>query len=152
MALPPGETVKGKGVDVEKVYSLLVPAARAIELTVKLAVPVFWIAVVSGGEALPTVTLPKARDAGLRLIAGAAAAATVKELSETVTQPCPGLLGSAFQVVPRGMSDNWLPYQATFHVYVPGEVGAGALSVLGHNGAFTGGFPVPVLLASSTPF
>jgi hypothetical protein len=50
------------------------------------------------------------------------------------------------------MLEYWLPYQATFHVYDPGVVGAGALSVTGHNGAFTGGLPVPVLLASSTPF
>jgi hypothetical protein len=73
--LPPAATVRVDGV---KVYSALVPAARAIELTVRLAVPVFWIATVRV-EGLLTVTFPNARDDGLRLIAGAAAAATVTE-------------------------------------------------------------------------
>jgi hypothetical protein len=42
-------------------------------VTVKAAVPVFWIALVCAGLVVPTLTLPKARLLGLRLIVGAVA-------------------------------------------------------------------------------
>ena len=93
MPLPPAATVR---VDGEKAYSVLVPEARAIELTVKLAVPVFWIATVRVEGVPPTVTFPKARDVGLRLIADAVAAATVMVMVGALTSPW--LLGNAVDV------------------------------------------------------
>jgi hypothetical protein len=88
------------------------------------------------------------------------AAATVKELVETLSSPWLGLPGSGIHAVPAAPNvalpvSYWFPYQAAFHVYVPGVAGAGALSVRGHTGAFTGPPPlegVPVLTATCTPF
>jgi hypothetical protein len=117
-------------------------------------VPVFvsvyaWL---TGVYVLPTVHDEVRPPAGVTVSGPATVAAdTVKEAIEMVSHPCPEFVESAVQPGPLAIESYWLPYHATFHEYVPGAVGAGALNVTGHNGAFTGGFPVPVLLATSAP-
>src|SRR5512139_3131037 len=105
-------------------------------VTVRSAEPMFWTWTPWAAEPL-TATVPKLRDAGLRLMSGTAAAVTLKELVETISWPWFALPGSGVQREPKTVlpptspRSYWLPYHATFQVYVPPAAGAGAFRVIG---------------------
>ncbi len=114
VALPPAGTLMGAAGD--QLNSVTVPAQRAIDETVRAAVPLFWIDVVRE-EAEPTFTDPKASAGGASAMTGLAAATTVNELVCTRSSPWPAL-AEATKLGPKKAppASNWLPYQATHQV------------------------------------
>jgi hypothetical protein len=97
VVLPPAGTVTAP--EGEKVNSVLVPVARAMALMFSAALPVLDMVVVSVAE-LPTLTVPKLSEVGLRLIAGCVGGGTLPvPVTESVVGDVAALLVSTMEPV-----------------------------------------------------